>query len=137
MAFSDARMCSAAYSLAAGANLVAATASAQVGSIGTISAMVDSSLAHEMAGLKVEVFASGKFKGMGFPGTTLTEEQRAEIMAGVMAYDQMFKDHIRAHRAAVTDDTMQGQTFTGLQASKNGLVDLLTTRQELTSWNWK
>ncbi|MEI8313742.1 MAG: S49 family peptidase, partial [Verrucomicrobiota bacterium] len=71
-AFSAGQMCSAAYWVASQADAIYATPSARIGSIGVILPVVDSSAAFEQAGLKVEVFAAGKFKSAGTPGTSLT-----------------------------------------------------------------
>jgi len=82
-AFSAGQMCSAAYWVASQADAIYATPSARVGSIGVILPVVDSSAAFEQAGLKMEVFAAGKFKSSGTPGTSLTEDQREWLQSEV------------------------------------------------------
>ena len=60
---------------------------------------------------------------MGFPGTSLSDEQRAELQAGVDAIFQMFKDDVAQGRDNISEDTMQGQTFMGATAVSAGLAD--------------
>lgn len=121
-AVTDTVMASAAYNLAAGCHRISCTPTAMVGSIGSMSAMLDASLAYEMRGLKVEVLASGPLKGAGWPGTSLTPEQRDYLQGLVDKYAGMFKDHVRAYRP-VDEEAMQGQVFIGSAARDVGLVD--------------
>ena len=67
-AFTDGQMCSAAYWIASQADAIFATPSARVGSIGVLMPMLDETKAFEQAGLKVELFAAGKFKSIGVAG---------------------------------------------------------------------
>lgn len=117
-------MCSAAYWIGSQAGSMSASRSATVGSIGVYSAFVDYTRMLEAAGIKVEVFANeqGTFKAAGYPGTALTDEQRHEIQMGVEDTFAEFKEAVTSVRS-LDEDTMRGQTFTGRQAAKNGLVD--------------
>ena len=64
-AFTDSQMCSAAYWLASAATSgIFVTGSSDVGSIGTYLAMIDSSRAYEMEGLKLELFKAGSLKAI-------------------------------------------------------------------------
>jgi signal peptide peptidase SppA len=121
-AVTDGLMCSAAYDLCCGVNRIACTQTAIVGSIGSMVAMLDESLAYEMQGLKVDLFASGKYKGMGTPGTSLTKDQRELMQATVDKFAGMFKARVQKNRI-VEDRTMQGQSFIGSDAVDVGLVD--------------
>ena len=82
-AFNDGQMCSAAYWIASQSDAVFAKPSARVGSIGELLPMLDESKAFEQAGIKVELFAAGKYKSVGVPGVSLTDEQRAWLKADV------------------------------------------------------
>ncbi len=121
-AVTDSDMCSAAYNLAAGCNSIACTPTAQVGSIGVLAPFLDQSMRFEMQGLKMDMITSGPLKGTGWPGTSLTEEQRAYMQGTVDKYAGMFKDHVRSYRP-VREDAMQGQVFIGSSAMDAGLVD--------------
>jgi ClpP class serine protease len=65
VAFADGLCASAGYWLASQCKSIFATPSAQVGCIGVYQAFLDESRAYEMEGFKVELFKTGKFKGMG------------------------------------------------------------------------
>ncbi len=82
-AFSSGLMCSAAYWVASQAQAIYVTPSARVGSIGVIQPIIDDSEAFKNAGLKVEVFAAGKFKSIGMPGVSLTDSQRECIQSNI------------------------------------------------------
>jgi hypothetical protein len=86
-AFIDDLGASAAYWVASQAQAVYATASARVGSIGVILPFIDSTEAFKQAGLKVEVFAAGKFKSAGTPGVPLTDAQRALLQSDMLEYE--------------------------------------------------
>lgn len=125
VAFTDSMCDSAAYWLAAGAKEIVATESSSVGCIGVYMAYLDRSRRMEMEGYEVELFKTGAFKGMGYPGTSLTEEQRALLQAEVDDIHQWFTGHVSAHRQVSGEDTFEGQDFTGREALKRGLIDMV------------
>lgn len=127
IAIADGMMCSAAYYMACHATQIYAIESAQVGSIGVYLALLDQSRAAEMAGLKVEMFKSGKHKGMGQPGTALTDEQRAMLQDRVDRLGAKFRATVNAGRERVIDPAvMQGQAFDAAESLSNGLIDGIT-----------
>ena len=121
-AFTDGQMCSAAYWIASQADAIFATPSARVGSIGVLLPMLDESKAFEQAGLKVELFAAGKYKSVGAAGTALTDEQRAWLQAQVDEIYADFKTAVLARGRRITPDAMEGQCFSGRKASYNSLT---------------
>ena len=125
VAFCDSLCASAGYWLASACSAIYCTKSAELGSIGVYSAFMDLTAAYAQKGVKVELFKDGTHKAAGYPGTPLTDEQRADILAGVMATSAAFKGDVTARRPHVTADTMQGQCFTGLDAVRVGLADLV------------
>lgn len=130
-AFSAGMMCSAAYWVGSQADVLYAAPSARVGSIGVLLPVVDRSEAFEKAGVKVEVFAAGKFKGAGVPGTSLTDDQRAWLQQGVEETWAQFKDAVRSRRQ-VADGAMEGQHFAASSAFGHGLLSgLADTRAEV------
>lgn len=118
-------MCSLAYWIGSQATRLTASRSATVGSIGVYSAFVDYTRMLEAAGIKVEVFTNeqGTLKAAGYPGTSLSDEQRHDIQMGVEDTFADFREAVTKARPEVTDDQMKGQTFNGRQAAKLGLVD--------------
>lgn len=129
MAFADGMMCSAGYWLAAQANVIYASASSDVGSIGVYQPFLDQSRFAEMQGLRVEMFKSGRNKGAGYPGTSLTDEQRQIIQDRVNTIGIQFRQAVRAGRAGVevSDEDMQGQSFDAETALARKLIDSITT----------
>jgi signal peptide peptidase SppA len=126
MAFTGDRMCSAAYWIGSAANAVYAEEMATVGSVGVYTALLDQTRAMEAAGLKMELFASGPYKGAGVAGVPLTDGQRAMIQSRVDELATIFKNDVRRGRA-VQDDAMQGQTFLGRGAMAVGMVDAVAS----------
>ena len=123
----DGMCCSAAYWLASQTDHITATPSSDVGSVGVYCAVLDQSRAYEMEGYKVEVFKSGKFKGMGLPGTALTDPQREILQASVDKIGVDFRHAVREGRNTsekkIMDEIMQGQSFDAAEAMANGLID--------------
>jgi|ERR1035437_295052 ClpP class serine protease len=97
--------------------------SAQAGSIGVYCAYTDMSEMAKQRGLKVKVFSSGTYKGMGVPGTTLTPDQEDFLQNSVMELADEFYNHIRANLGEVPDDAMQGQMFRAPEAKAIGFCD--------------
>jgi signal peptide peptidase SppA len=127
VAYTDELMASAAMWLAAGCGAIYSSQTAKVGSIGVYMAFLDQTRAMETAGLKVDLIKAGRLKGMGMPGTELTEEMRDMLQAEVNQVYKWFTSHVTAHRP-VESESMQGQAFFGEDAVSRGLVDRIGTR---------
>jgi len=97
--------------------------SSQAGSVGVYCAFIDTSKIAESRGYKIKVFSSGTYKGMGFPGTSLSTEQEDLLQTQVMDMAEEFYDHMRANRGEIPDDAMQGQMFRASEAVKLGFAD--------------
>lgn len=131
LAYADGMMDSAAYWIASQAGAIYATQSADVGSIGTYMALLDYSRQMEMQGVRAEIFKSGKHKAMGFPGTSLSDEQREMLRDHVNKTGAQFKAYVREGRARdIPDDAMQGQSFTSVEALEIGLIDAISDASE-------
>lgn len=130
-AYTAGMMASAAYWLGSSARKIYATRSADVGSIGVYVPFFDQTGMLNGMGIEVELFKSGRFKGMGFPGVPLTDEQRAQIQSEVDRIAGWFYSVVRENRAgSVDDETMQGQTFLADDALLLGLIDDIVTDRE-------
>ena len=129
-AFSSGLMASAAYWVASQARAIYATPSAQVGSIGVVQAVIDDTAALDAEGIKVEVFAVGKYKAMGAPGTPLTDDQRNLIRSNLAEIAQEFHAAVLARGRAIPADAMEGQTFSGRQAQRVNLAGMVPDRAE-------
>ena len=98
LAYTDSEMASAAYWIGSAADRVVASPSSTVGSIGVYMAIPDYSKAAEMAGIKMVVIKSGKFKGAGIEGTSLDEGQMANLQEGVDTIHAEFKEAVNMKR---------------------------------------
>lgn len=121
IAYADSMCASAGYFLAAACDTIYADPAATVGSISTIMAGVDSSRAWSEEGLELKLFTTGKFKAIGMPGKTWTDEEEAHVRERLMVYDGQFKNFIRQRRA-LSDEQMQGQTWQAKEV-EGDLVD--------------
>lgn len=99
------------------------TISAGFGSIGVRAGWLDETVAMEMEGLKLHLFEGGRHKGAGMPFRGMSTEEMAMLQAKVDYFYGMFKADLLAGRGAVSDDHMQGQTFTAAQAVDTNLID--------------
>lgn len=106
-----------------------ATGSAIVGSIGTYIALYDYSEYLKELGIKLELFRDGSLKGIGLMGKELTDKEKAFLAETVATNGAIFKDFVRARCPDVTDETMQGQWFSGDQARERGLVDAVVASE--------
>jgi signal peptide peptidase SppA len=129
-AFSSGLMCSAAYWVGSQAQAIYVTPSARIGSIGVIQPVVDDSEALKNAGIKVEVFAAGKFKSIGTPGVPLTDAQRELIQSNIAETAQDFHDAVLARGRKIPPEAMEGQDFSGKQAQRLNLAGLVRDRAE-------
>jgi protease-4 len=107
-AFTDGMMCSAAYWLASQADAIYATKSADVGSIGVYMALLDTTRAFEMEGIRTELFKAGRMKAMGLPGTSLSDEDREHLQREVDDIYAWFTSDVLTKRD-VNAEVMQGQ----------------------------
>lgn len=113
-AHADDLIASAAYWVGSQASrLTANSATALVGSIGTIQTIYDTSAMAEKNGVKPLVFATGPFKGLGTPGTKVTDEQIAHVQGLVDQVQQHFDAAVQKGR---------GLSAKELAAAKHGGV---------------
>ena len=124
MSYTDSEMASAAYWIGSQADRVVASPSATVGSVGVYMAIPDMTKLYETQGVRMVVIKStgSPLKGAGIEGTSLSEEQMAELQSSVDSIHADFKAAIQSKRTMVADSALRGQTFSGKQAAAQGLV---------------
>lgn len=122
VAFTDTEAASAAYWIGSAADRFVATPSASVGSVGVYMAIPDFSEAYRQAGISMQVVKAGKLKGAGIEGTSLTDEQKADLQEQVNGIHADFKASVRGKRKLVKDEDMEGQVFSGKVAARKGMV---------------
>lgn len=122
MAYTDTEMASAAYWIGSQADQVIASPSSTVGSVGVYLVVPDLTEAYKQMGVEMKVIKAGKFKAAGLEGTSLSDEQVANLQAGVDEIHGDFRAAVKAVRSRVSDVDMEGQVFSGRQAAARGLV---------------
>lgn len=120
VAYTESLMCSAAMWIGSQAQLIVATPSARVGSIGVYRTWLDDERANEMDGYKRELFEAGKHKAAGL--RPITQEERVIFQAEVDELHAQFKAEVRRFRD-VPDAACEGLVYAGEAAQGMGLVD--------------
>lgn len=121
---------SAAYWIACQASFLSTNAQGWVGSIGTYATIYDCSAAAAKDGIKVHVVRAGEFKGMGTPGTEITDGQLAEWQRLVDQTNGFFLRAVAAGRGMSAEQVRQlndGRVYIGADAKAKGLVDEVET----------
>ena len=136
VAWTDGAMCSAAYWIGAQADAVyAASDTVQVGSIGVVAKHTDVSVAESAQGLKTTEIVAGKHKRIASQYAPLTEDGRASIQAQVDYLYSIFVADVAKARGVsqekVLQDMADGRVFIGRQAIAAGLVDGVSTLDDL------
>jgi ClpP class serine protease len=126
IAFADGLCCSAALWLASSATAFYVTPSSSIGSVGCYSLLLDCSEKMAKDGVKVNAIVDGEFKLAGASFKPLTENERAMFQAKA---DQIGKDFREAltERRAIDAADMQGQVFSGIEATAKGFTDGLVS----------
>ncbi|MBV2206654.1 MAG: signal peptide peptidase SppA [Pseudomonas sp.] len=135
-AIADGTMASAAYWLGANADIVvAASNTTVVGSIGVVASHTDVSSQQEKLGVKTTEITAGKYKRIASQFGALTEEGRADIQAKVDYLYEIFVGDVAQARGVpvdkVLEDMADGRVFIGQQAVAAGLVDGVSTLDDL------
>lgn len=133
VAFADGLMASAAFWIGSAADKIIGSVSSEVGSIGVFSVVHDMSVAAHNQGIKVEVIRSGKDKGIGQPGTVITEANKAVIQETVDDFFNLFVNAVARNRGITIEEVMPvatGKTFIGQKALDMGLIDEISTMEE-------
>ena len=116
---------SAAFWIASQAEEISATELSEVGSIGTVAIVEDTSRAAEAAGVTVHVVSTGPMKGAFAPGVEVTEEMLGTLQAQVNEINQFFLRAVHTGRGMEkrdVSDVATGDTFLSSQAKKLGLL---------------
>ena len=117
---------SAAYWVASQASRITANATAEIGSIGTMAVLEDSSKRLERLGITVHVVATGPYKGLGVDGAPVSAEALGYVRARVEAINQHFLGSIRRSRGLSHDAlalVSDGRVHHAAPALRLGLLD--------------
>jgi len=113
---------SASYYLASQSNQFLATESSEIGSVGVYMAIPDYTEAFANEGIKMEVIKSGKYKGMGIEGTSLSKDQHDFLQNDVTETHNTFKKDVKKVRSMIKDEDMEGQSFSGKKAAEKCMI---------------
>ncbi|QYW06464.1 head maturation protease [Pseudomonas phage UAntarctica] len=130
----DSHSFSASYWIMSTCDQVTASRMAEVGSIGTLAVVSTLANTEENMGVKFTLFKEGEFKAVGNPYEELTDKDKKYIQSGLKEANSFFLSHISAQRGVSLDDTdswAEGKTFYAGNAVKNGLIDRITTLDDL------
>ena len=118
---------SAAYWLASQtAKIVANNPTAMIGSIGTFIGLYDYSAYAAQNGIRAIVVRTGKYKGAGFSGAEITDEQKAYWQDIVDRTQEHFTAAVAKGRNLSTEkveESADGRVFVAAEALKRGLID--------------
>ena len=125
IAYAADQCASAAYWIASQADALIVGPTADIGSVGVYCALLDESRAYDAKGLKVEMLSSGANKGVGYPGTALTDEQRATLQGQVDYVADLFKAAVLQGRAGdePSADILDGRCLVGGLAVDANMAD--------------
>jgi len=118
--------CSAGYWPASQARFLASNETAVLANIGGYTVITDYSKAAEKMGVHVEVIKDGKYKAIGYPGTELTDEQRAEVQRMVSGQVALFTSAVARGRnlsQSKAEKLTDGKAYIGAEAIQHGLLD--------------
>jgi len=108
-------------------------ATAMYGAMGTYSVLVDYSGEAEALGIQVHVIKAGEFKGMGEPGTKITEAQLAEAQRLVNTINDAYLEQIsRGTGLPLADirDLADGRVIMASDAVDDGLLHGVQTLEQ-------
>jgi signal peptide peptidase SppA len=136
-AFTDGQMCSAAMVIASAADKRYISSEGTItGSLGVVRKIRDTSAAEASAGVSTTVLTAGKYKGVGHE-MPLSQEHR-DIMQSELDYMyttavNMVARNLGQSPEQVVNEMAEGRVFIGSQAVKVGLVDGVSTLDDLVA----
>lgn len=120
---------SAAYWVASQTSRITANSpTAQIGSIGTFTVIYDSSAAAQQEGVKALLFATGSLKGLGTPGSQVTDEQISHVQGLIDSVQSVFDAAVMQGRklsASQLAGVRHGGTMTAPSALNARLIDAI------------
>ena len=108
-------------------------ANAIYGSMGTYGVLVDNSGLAEKLGVKVHVVKAGDYKGMGEPGTAITEEQLAEMQRIINSMNEGYLQMIATGLGKPVESIRplaDGRVLFASEAVKAGLINGVQTYEQ-------
>ena len=145
LTFADGLMASAAYWIGSAANeIVAASDTTQVGSIGVITKHIDVSEAEKIDGIKTTVIAAGKNKATGNQHNPLSDGDKEIIQAQLNDINKIFTESVAKNRNTTAENVKetfgQGLVFLAKEAQSKQMIDHIadfdTTIENMSAGVW-
>lgn len=116
---------SAAYKMAVSTDIVLATPSSSIGSIGAIITIDDNHLAANAQGVKRHIFHNKEavFKPLGANFGEITAEQAQYLQAKADKLGKQFIDFVKEQRPMIQEKAFNGSMFDAEEALSLGLID--------------
>lgn len=131
------QMASAAYWIGSKAQTVAASETAEVGSVGVIAVHGEHSKADAMEGNTYTVLRKGEYKALASPYEKLSEKAHAQILESMDRKYQQFISAVSEHRSLpsdfVTEKIANGKVYASSEAMNLGMIDEIVTYNDLVS----
>ena len=124
-AYADGLMASAAYWLCSPAKIIAAPATADIGSIGVVMVHTDWTKWNEEHGLDFTYLHAGEYKVAGNPNSPLSDRDRTYFMQGIGGTYELFVDAVAQGRGLDADAVAatEARVYLAAEAQKQGLID--------------
>jgi protease-4 len=134
--YADEMACSAAYGLICVCDVVIANPSAELGSIGVLIALWDSSKALEMEGYKRIFVTSGEDKVPFAADGSFKQSFLDDLQTEVDELMTQFAAHVSKYTGLSIDAIygFQAKVFNAKNAVENGLANAIMTTQEFSTW---
>jgi len=132
VAFVDGDGCSAAYLVACSAGRIVAGETADVGSIGVVTSVLDRTEQNRALGIRRHVITAGRYKAVGSPDLALDRAGEDYIRGRLDVLYGLFVDRVAAARGVsrefVLDEMADGRVFLGREALARKMVDVIGER---------
>jgi|GEM_PF-5832138 len=128
---------SAGYMLATGAQKIYATDFSEVGSIGITMSYLDYSQKNIAEGVAYQEISSGKFKDIGNPNKSITQEEYDMLAGFVRQLKDNFVSLISENRnmdRAKVEEVADGSIMTAQEAKNRGLIDEIGDLEDVKFW---
>ena len=128
---------SGAYLIATAADRIYANRMSDIGSIGVTQDFLDTSEKDRREGVVLYDFSSGKYKGAFKEHSKMTQEQRNNIMEGIMKSHDIFVEYVSNNRNIPIEEVKAlatGESWLGEDALKLGLIDQIGGMAEAGVW---